>query len=61
MNLRSKQQNAKELPDDRICDFYVLWKGREKTAGELGSGHFLGGLHPVLHPDRRRECCMQQA
>lgn len=41
--------------------FSVFWKGRAKTTGELGSGHILGGLCPVLHPDRRREHCMQQA
>lgn len=61
MNLKLKQQDAKELPDDRSCDFSVLCKGWEKTAGELGPGHFLGGFRPVLHPDRRREHCVQQA
>lgn len=53
--------NDKLLPDNWICDFSVLWKGWEKTVGELGSGYFLGGLCPVLHPNRWREFCLQQA
>lgn len=56
------QQNARDLPDNWTCGVSVLRPGWEKTAGELGPGYFLGGLCPVLHPDRRRrEYCVQHA